>query len=129
LSPSENDILGKSCKAFEVPSEPIRCGRQASSSSHDHPDQFRLDRTGPAPLSFGYGAHYCLGAALTQLEAKTALTRIRARQPVQAGPVEWRDTLVIRGPLSVPIMFRASPLYGVDSFDGIKNLTSGRGYL
>jgi cytochrome P450 len=72
----------------------------------DDPHQFRLDRTGPAPLSFGYGAHYCLGAALAQLEAKAALTRIVARQPILAGTVVWRDTAAIRGPLSVPIVFR-----------------------
>lgn len=72
----------------------------------DYPQQFRLDRNGPAPLSFGYGAHYCLGAALARLEAAAALARIIARQPIPAGPVVWRDTLAIRGPLSVPIVFR-----------------------
>jgi cytochrome P450 len=73
----------------------------------DQPDRFRLDRTSPAPLSFGYGAHYCLGAALAQLEASAALPRIVAREPILAGPAVWRDTAAIRGPLSVPIMFRA----------------------
>lgn len=29
----------------------------------DQPGRFRLDRNAPAPLSFGYGAHYCVGAA------------------------------------------------------------------
>ncbi len=72
----------------------------------EQPDRFRLDRRGPAPLSFGYGAHYCLGAALAQLETRAALTRIIAREPILAGPAVWRDTLAIRGPLSVPIVFR-----------------------
>jgi cytochrome P450 len=73
----------------------------------EHPDQFRLDRTAPAPLAFGYGVHYCLGAALAHLEISAALARIVARQPILAGPAVWRDTLAIRGPLSVPIAFRA----------------------
>jgi cytochrome P450 len=69
------------------------------------PDTFRLDRTGPAPLSFGYGPHYCLGAALARLEIASALPRILRRQPALAGPVTWRRTPAIRGPLTVPIVF------------------------
>jgi cytochrome P450 len=76
----------------------------------DQSDRFRLDRTGSAPLSFGYGAHYCLVAALAQLEASAALTRTFAREPILAGPAVWRDTLAIRGPRSVPIMFRGNAL-------------------
>lgn len=71
----------------------------------DQPETFRLDRSGAAPLSFGYGAHYCLGAALAQLELRTALPKIVGRQPVLAGPVHWRDAPAIRGPRSVPVIF------------------------
>src|SRR5947209_970822 len=56
----------------------------------DQPTEFQLDRTGPAPMSFGYGAHYCLGSALARLELTQALPRILARQPVLAGEVCWR---------------------------------------
>jgi cytochrome P450 len=71
----------------------------------NEPDQFRPGRGGPAPLSFGYGAHYCLGAALARLETTVALRRILGRNPVLAGPASWRDTPAIRGPLNVPIIF------------------------
>lgn len=71
----------------------------------DQPDEFRLSRTGPAPIAFGYGAHYCLGAALARLEITVALRRILARQPRLAGPAIWRDTAAIRGPLSLPVIF------------------------
>ena len=74
----------------------------------DEPTRFRLDRKTPAPLSFGYGAHYCLGAALAQLELNLALPKILARQPILAGPVRWRDTPAIRGPLTVPMVFGGS---------------------
>jgi cytochrome P450 len=74
-------------------------------SVFEQPDAFRLDRTGPAPLSFGYGAHYCLGAALARLEVTTALPRILGRRPVLTGAVTWRDTPAIRGPLTVPTVF------------------------
>jgi cytochrome P450 len=71
----------------------------------DNPDEFRLGRTGSAPLTFGYGAHYCLGAALARLEITVALRQILARKPRLVAPVTWRDTPAIRGPLSVPIIF------------------------
>lgn len=74
----------------------------------DQPDQFQLDRQDSAPLSFGYGAHYCLGAAVAQLELTTAIPKIIDRQPVLAGSVHWRDVPAIRGPLSVPVIFSST---------------------
>ena len=71
----------------------------------DEPDRFRLDRTGPAPVAFGYGAHYCLGSALAQLELTVALREVLARQPVICGAVTWRDTPAIRGPQTLPVAF------------------------
>lgn len=71
----------------------------------DRPDQFRLDRIGPPPLAFGYGAHHCLGRALAQLETTVALRRILARKPRLVGQVSWRDTPAIRGPLTLPVVF------------------------
>ena len=38
------------------------------------PDEFRLDREAPRPhLSFGYGAHACVGASLARMEIEIAL--------------------------------------------------------
>lgn len=71
----------------------------------DSPEQFRLGRSGPTPLTFGYGAHYCLGAALARLEITVALPKILARKPRLADAVIWRETPAIRGPLSAPIIF------------------------
>jgi cytochrome P450 len=71
----------------------------------DNPDEFRLDRSGPAPLTFGYGAHYCLGAALARLEFAVALPMILARTPRLADAVTWRTTPAIRGPLSAGVIF------------------------
>lgn len=73
----------------------------------DRPHEFRLDRDGPAPMSFGYGAHYCLGSALARLEIGVALKEILGRRPALAGEIVWRDTTAVRGPLVVPIVFGA----------------------
>lgn len=71
----------------------------------EEPARFRVDRTGPAPVAFGYGAHYCLGSALAQLELTVALREVVARQPVVGGAVIWRDTPAIRGPQTLPVVF------------------------
>lgn len=43
--------------------------------------QFDLTRPGKEHLSFGYGAHYCLGAPLARMEARIALPALFARFP------------------------------------------------
>lgn len=51
----------------------------------DDPDDFRLDRdpeqTRRAALTFGFGHHYCPGAALARLEARIALRLLLERTP------------------------------------------------
>jgi cytochrome P450 len=71
------------------------------------PKRIQLDRTGPAPLTFGHGSHYCLGAALARLEIAVALQHILARRPVLRGDPIWRDTPAIRGPLHLTTFFEA----------------------
>ncbi|MEE3922640.1 cytochrome P450 [Micromonospora sp. BRA006-A] len=44
-------------------------------------DVFDPGRTGPMPLSFGAGIHYCLGAGLARLEIAVLLRRLRAAAP------------------------------------------------
>ncbi len=73
----------------------------------ERPDTFRLDRPGPAPLTFGYGAHHCLRAQLARLEVTAALTKVLARRPILAGVPTWRETSAIRGPRTVPLIFRS----------------------
>lgn len=69
------------------------------------PDQFRPGRTGPPPLTFGHGAHYCLGAALARLETTIALRNILLRMPELTAGATWRDTAAIRGPQTIPARF------------------------
>lgn len=46
----------------------------------DSPDEFRIGRDiGSKLLSFGSGAHFCLGAHLARMEARVALTELCAR--------------------------------------------------
>ncbi len=68
------------------------------------PDAFDLTRTGPAPLSFSGGAHFCLGAALARMEAAVFLPALLTRFPALAhdGPPVRRG-LTLRGFATFPV--------------------------
>ncbi|ETA92380.1 cytochrome P450 [Mycobacterium avium 10-5581] len=76
---------------------------------YNHPDQFCADSPRPAPLTFGHGAHYCLGAPLARLETAIALQHILTRLPTLCGKPTWRHNPAIRGPQALPCTFIAAP--------------------
>jgi cytochrome P450 len=70
------------------------------------PDRFDLDRTDAhRALSFGKGAHYCLGAALGRLEARLALEELLSRRPrirlVPGQRLRFHPNIAFRGPLEL----------------------------
>src|SRR5215472_4505786 len=69
------------------------------------PDVFRPSRSDGGPLSFGGGAHFCIGAALARLEGGIAFPRIVRRFPklAAAGEPIRRDTFLLRGFDELPI--------------------------
>ncbi|HEX5595535.1 MAG TPA: cytochrome P450 [Micromonosporaceae bacterium] len=69
------------------------------------PHRFDPDRPNIQPVSFGGGAHYCLGAPLARLEAQVAFPLLLTMLPrlSLAGPAERRDRLVLRGYATLPV--------------------------
>jgi cytochrome P450 len=69
---------------------------------------FDISLERPAPLTFGGGIHYCLGAPLARAEMEEALPILaaRLRAPELTGSVRWRPALGICGPLALPLRFR-----------------------
>ncbi|MFL6449303.1 MAG: cytochrome P450 [Bryobacteraceae bacterium] len=83
-------------------------------ANHD-PAQFsdsedlRLDRPNPHSVAFGYGAHYCIGAALARLEAQIALGSLVQHvrdMRLRTETVEYQPVFYLRALKSLPISTR-----------------------
>ena len=76
------------------------------------PDRFDLDRDTSEMLSFGYGPHFCPGAALAQLEITIALEEIGALvsgYEIDADNVRWVHSPHQRGFTSLPATVTRRP--------------------
>jgi cytochrome P450 len=74
--------------------------------AYPDPDRFDLGRTGPPPVTFGHGIHFCIGAHLARLEGRTAFTELYRRWPhldVDVEGVRWVHMTNVAGPASVPV--------------------------
>jgi cytochrome P450 family 144 len=68
-------------------------------SHFDKPNQFRLDRSdGKGHISFGHGAHFCVGAALARLEAQIVLRQLLEHTSrIEAAETgRWLPSLLVR---------------------------------
>ena len=74
------------------------------------PDPERLDVTRAAGghLTFGHGAHHCVGAQLARMELQEALGLLVERLPglrlaVEVAEVPWKTSVLVRGPAALPV--------------------------
>jgi cytochrome P450 len=71
------------------------------------PDTFDVRRKPGQHLTFGYGIHFCLGAALARLEGRVALQEVLKRFPTWE--VDWDNaiqahTSTVRGWETLPVL-------------------------
>ena len=74
--------------------------------AYPDPDTVQLDRNGPAHLTFGFGAHICLGFPLARLEGQVALPAVLQRWrkiELATDRLEWIDSMVLRGVKAMPL--------------------------
>jgi cytochrome P450 len=69
------------------------------------PERYDLERRTQDLVSFGSGRHFCMGAALARMEARVALTEVRARvKDYEVDPVGMRrvHSINVRGFAALP---------------------------
>ncbi len=71
----------------------------------ENPDALDLRRADNVPMSFGWGAHHCIGAPLARMEGEIAFNALLARFPslelLDAEP-HWRPSFTLRGLRATP---------------------------
>jgi cytochrome P450 family 142 subfamily A polypeptide 1 len=106
----------------EVGGQPIAAGQQLvlmySSANRDpahfaEPERYDVARTPNTHIAFGFGTHFCLGAALARMEIRLFFTelvqRVRSMRPVPGTePVEMPNAFVY-GLRSAPVEFEFEP--------------------
>lgn len=75
----------------------------------DDADHFDPDRDASGHVAFGFGPHFCLGAALARAETASALEHLlpRLRGEATNGDVEWVDSMQFRGRRRLPVTLGA----------------------
>ena len=90
---------GKEIKQGQTVLLLLASANRDSEKFHD-PERLDISRDEGMPLSFGHGAHYCIGAALAYAEAEIAFTSLLERMPrlrmLEETPA-WRANLSFRG--------------------------------
>jgi cytochrome P450 len=72
---------------------------------HTDPDRFDIHRRMGQHMTFGYGLHFCLGAALARLEGRIALDEVLARFPdweIDLDNAHLASTSTVRGWETMP---------------------------
>ena len=74
----------------------------------DDPDRFDVRRDPNPQLAFGFGPHFCMGAALARLELKVMFSELLRRLPdlhLAGDPLPRRASNFISGPEAMPVAF------------------------
>ena len=73
------------------------------------PDKLDIARQGNRHIAFGFGVHFCLGAALARTEGQIALDRIFNRLPdlrLENAELDWYSNVGLRSLRSLHVSFR-----------------------
>ena len=77
--------------------------------AYPDPDRLNLQRDGVPHLTFGFGAHICLGFPLARLEGQISLPAVLRRWrsiELATDRLEWINSMVFRGMVSLPVRVR-----------------------
>lgn len=112
-SPSRH-FIRTATKDTVLGGQPIRAGEAVGiffpSANRDEAvftdgDAFRIDRSPNQHITFGWGAHYCLGQALARMELRALFSELlpRIRSVKIAGPTRRAQSVFLTGFTSLPV--------------------------
>ncbi len=93
----------------------LQGGANHDPAAYEHPERFDVGRfaagTAPQPLSFGWGAHHCLGAHLARAEGEIVFGELLSRTEhielddaaLGAAGLRYRPSFTLRGLESLPV--------------------------
>lgn len=106
------EIAGVKIRANDIVAGFIHGGNRDPAVFED-PDRLDITRKGGRNLAFGFGIHYCIGAALARLEAQIAILEIVNRLRnlrLAAGLQQWIPSIAIRGLAALPVLFERATI-------------------
>jgi cytochrome P450 len=87
----------------------VTCAANRDPARFPDPGRFDVRRTGATHLGFGFGAHFCLGAALARLVATTVVRVLLTERPGLAltdpDRLTWAPSLLNRGLTALPVRY------------------------
>ncbi|MDN3021841.1 cytochrome P450 [Streptomyces sp. S.PB5] len=113
--PVENATFRYAAEPLEIAGTPVAKGEHVmigltaadrDAARYPSPDDFDIHRDPRGHLAFGHGIHFCLGAPLARLEARTAIRSLLDRAPdlaLDGPPGEWLPGMLMRGVRSLPV--------------------------
>ena len=113
LSPAQN-VYRTALRDYRVGETTIPAGSRIMLSigaanrdpqAFDDPDTFRVDRNPSQHMTFGFGAHLCIGAQLTRMEAQAVLRELvtRVSRISVVGEPQWSTNSLLRGPTRLAV--------------------------
>ena len=105
---ADGEFAGRRVKAGEALQLFLGAANRDPARFHD-PDRFDIARGDNRHVAFGFGPHFCLGAALAREELRVALDHLLDRLPgleLAVDEVAWQPTIDFRGPLALPVRWR-----------------------
>jgi pimeloyl-[acyl-carrier protein] synthase len=112
LAPEDTEMGGKTIRKRQAVMAVMAAANRDPERFPD-PDRLDITREDNKHVAFGWGAHFCFGAALARIEGQIVFEELLRRFPVwvlEPGPLEWRTNSGLRGLTALPIRFTsASP--------------------
>ena len=109
VASTDIEILGRTIKEGDTVIAVIGGGNR-DPQRFEAPASVDLRRPDPAPLSFGGGPHFCIGASLARIEGAAAFGALARRLPelrLADDEPRWRETFNNRGLQSLRLASRA----------------------